>query len=343
MIEAAYWEQQPDGSIRCQLCRHHCRIPAGGRGHCNVRLHQDGRLWTLTYGNLVAEHIDPIEKKPIYHLHPGSRCYSVAAAGCTFRCSFCQNHQIAMVDAEDLPCGPVVPPPEIVEKACAAGCRSLAATYTEPTLLIEYLTELFPQAKRAGLATVLVTNGYMADRPLSDLAPFVDAANIDLKSFRDRFYREECGARLDAVLEGIRAFHRAGIWIELTTLFIPDHNDSDEEMADIATFIARELGPEVPWHVSAFYPAHRMLHVPPTPESTIERAVKAGAKAGLHFVYPGNVSPRRSVSTSCPACGNLLIERSGYRIERVALAGGSCPRCRSRLPGIWGGERNLAC
>lgn len=339
MIEAAYWKLQSDGLIQCNLCRHYCRIAAGKSGRCNMRLHRDGRLWSLTYGNLVAEQVDPVEKKPVYHLLPGSRCYSIASIGCSFSCTFCQNHQIAFAEPERFPAGPAVEPAEIIERALAAGCRTLAATYTEPTLMVEYLAELLPQAKKNGMTTILVTNGYMADKPLLDLAPYIDAANIDLKSFRQEFYRTLCGARLDGVLDGIRAFHHAGIWLELTTLLIPGYNDSDEEITDVVRFIVNDLGPGVPWHVSGFYPAYRMQDIPPTPEATLMRACELGERGGLHFVYPGNLSRSTVVTTDCPSCGNVLIERSGYLIERVSMVQGRCSRCRSAIPGIWESER----
>jgi pyruvate formate lyase activating enzyme len=336
MVEARFYEKLQDDAVRCGLCRHRCRIEPGRLGICRVRENQAGRLISLVYGRVVAEQVDPIEKKPLFHMLPGTLTYSIATVGCNFRCRHCQNHTIAQYEIHpgEEPPGRLTDPDEVVSRALRAGCRSISYTYTEPTIFLEYALDIARIASQAGLKNIFVTNGYITPEALDALAPYLDAANIDLKGFSDDFYRRVAGARLDETLDGIRDYHRRGIWIELTTLVIPEENDSEEHLSGIAAFIANELGCEVPWHISRFFPRHLLTDRGPTPEIALERAVLAGLRAGLHFVYEGNVAAGRE-HTCCPSCGKTLIRRQGYRIVENRLSGGTCSGCGSMLPGCF--------
>ncbi len=339
MHEAMFYEQLADRVVRCALCRFRCRIEPGRRGICGVRENSDGRLYTLVYGLAVAEQVDPIEKKPLYHLLPGSRSYSVATAGCNFRCRHCQNYAISQVSAEmqQIP-GRSLLPAEIVARALASGCRSISYTYTEPTVFFEYAYDTAKLAHAAGLKNIFVTNGYITSAALSAISPYLDAANIDLKGFSEHFYRELVHASLAEVVDCICDYRRLGIWIELTTLIIPGWNDSETDLRGIANFIADTLGADTPWHVSAFYPTFQLTDSPPTPPATIARAREIGMAAGLNYVYGGNIPDSPGSYTWCPSCGTLLIERSGCRMIANHIKGDSCPGCLTAIAGIQPGD-----
>jgi len=323
-------------AVRCNLCRHHCTIAEGGRGICRVRENRSGQLYSLVSGLLVTEHIDPIEKKPLYHVLPGSRSYSIASVGCNFRCQHCQNADIAQYNDQGTGRMPGRPTPsaELVQRAVAEGCRSIAYTYTEPTVWFEYALATARLAAEAGLYNIFVTNGYISTEALGMIAPVLHAANIDLKGFTNDFYRRVCGAQLNAVLDCIREYRKRGIWIEITTLVIPGENDDAEQLNGIARFIADELGPDTPWHVSRFFPCYQMLDHPPTPASSLERALEAGDRAGLRYIYEGNVTHGRE-QTVCPGCGAVVIGRSGYTVTRLNLKDGACGSCGKPVAGIW--------
>lgn len=337
MSKALLYEPLPNQAVRCTLCRHRCLIAQSQRGICRIRENREGLLVTLVDNQIVAEQIDPIEKKPLFHLLPGSRSYSVAAVGCNFRCRHCQNATIAQYDTHDSPTlpGRPLPPEEAVHRAQENSCRSIAYTYTEPTVWFEYALTTARLAAEKGLYNIFVTNGYITPEALGMIAPVLHAANIDLKGFSDDFYRRICGARLGEVLDCIRDYRRRGIWIELTTLVIPGLNDDSPQLNGIARFIADELGPDTPWHVSRFFPCHQMTDRPPTPLISLEQALEAGDRAGLHYVYEGNVAAGRE-QTICPYCGALVIGRSGYQITRLNLTDGSCGSCGKAIAGIWG-------
>jgi len=328
---------QPGNSAQCVVCRHHCIIPEGKRGICQVRENRDGGIYSLVYGLLVAQGSDPVEKKPLFHVLPGSHTWSVASVGCNFRCLHCQNADIAKFDDQGshrFP-GHPVEPAETVKHAQTHGCRSISYTYTEPTVWLEYALDTARLAAEAGLWNFFVTNGYITPQALDLLAPVLHAANIDLKGFTEDFYRRVCGAKLSETLDGIRDYRRRGIWLEITTLVIPEENDDADQLNGIARFIADELGTDTPWHVSRYFPRHRMLNHPPTPEASLERALEAGTRAGLHHIYVGNVNGGRE-NTRCFSCGATVIARSGYRITGLNLQDGSCGRCGKPVPGIWG-------
>jgi len=337
MKEALFYEKLEGGKVKCGLCRFRCLIAVGRRGLCGVRENRDGVLYSLVYGISVAEQVDPIEKKPLFHFLPGSRSYSFATMGCNFRCRHCQNFSISQPPRENgRILGSRLLPDEIVARALAADCRSISYTYTEPTIFFEYAYDTAVLAHRAGLKNVFVTNGYMTEEALSFLHPFLDAANIDLKGFTDSFYRDIVGgAELGEVLASIRLHQRLGIWLEITTLIIPGLNDSDEELTAIARFIADEIGSDTPWHVSRFYPTYRMTDRPGTPIETLRRARQIGIAAGLRHVYEGNVPGAGGENTWCPGCSALLVSRCGFRIEEISVRNGKCPSCGSVVAGVW--------
>ncbi len=328
-------EPLPDGSVRCNACAHRCLIRPGRRGICQVRENRDGTLVSLVYGQAVAATLEPIEKKPLYHAWPGTGAYSISTVGCNFHCRFCQNWEISQAPREGLaPWTMELPPEEVVARARVAGARSIAYTYIEPTIFIEYALDTAHLARSAGLGNVFVTNGYQTPEALELLAPVIDAANVDLKGFSDRFYRRVCGARLQPVLEALVLMRRLGIWVEVTTLVVPGWNDDPAELTGLAEWIVAELGPETPWHVSRFLPAYQMWDLPPTPLRTLTETAEIGRQAGLKHVYPGNAPELGGGDTRCASCGRLLIRRRGYRIVENVLVAGCCPACGARLAGI---------
>ena len=336
MKEAMFYQKLDGGRVRCELCRFRCLIGTGKRGRCRVRENRDGTLFSLVYGRVVAEHVDPIEKKPLFHVLPGSRSYSVATVGCNFRCLHCQNYSISQPDEESVEhSGSFVAPETVVERALAAGCRSISYTYTEPTIFFEYAYETAVLARAAGLKNVFVTNGYITKDALALIAPYLDAANIDLKGFTDTFYRDVVGASFSEVLDCIREYKRLGIWIEVTTLVIPNRNDSEEELRGIAQFLVAEIGPQTPWHVTQFYPTYRLAGEPRTPPAKLRGARRIGLDAGLRYVYEGNVPGQGGENSCCPSCGGLLLKRYGYIIEKNFLARGRCPGCGQQIDGVW--------
>jgi pyruvate formate lyase activating enzyme len=335
MKEAMFYDKEPGAGVRCGLCRFRCAIADGRRGICGVRENRGGTLYSLVYGKAVAENVDPIEKKPLFHFHPGSRTYSVATVGCNFRCRHCQNYSISQPAWEGGRIGGYdLPPEEIVGKAGDAGCASVSYTYTEPTIFFEYAYDTARLARQAGLKNVFVTNGYITPEALARISPFLDAANIDLKGFSEKFYREVVHAKLGEVLETIVDYKRLGIWLEITTLIIPNHNDSDAELQELARFIAEKVGEDTPWHVSQFYPTYLLTDQPRTPVSTLRRARQIGLEAGLRYVYEGNVPGEGGENTYCPGCGELLIGRHGFSIRENRTRAGVCPSCAMPVAGV---------
>jgi len=334
--EAAFYTKAAESIVNCGLCAQHCRIKPGDVGLCGVRRNVNGTLMTLVYGLTVAENIDPIEKKPLFHFLPGTRSYSIATAGCNFRCRHCQNSDISQMprDAGQI-LGRPLAPAEAVGRAQAAGCASISYTYTEPTIYFEYAYDTAVLARQAGLKNVFVTNGYITAEPLRAIAPYLDAANVDLKSFSDEFYKRVCGARLQPVLTALKLYRELGIWLEVTTLVIPGENDSDEDLGGCARFIAEQLGPDVPWHVSGFHPTYLLTERPSTPVETLRRAVRIGREAGLQFVYEGNV-PGEGEDTVCPSCKKAVVSRVGYLVRGNRLREGRCPDCSAAVAGVWG-------
>jgi pyruvate formate lyase activating enzyme len=299
-----------------------------------VRENHGGTLFSLVYGRSISEAVDPIEKKPLFHFLPGTKTFSIATVGCNFKCLHCQNYSISQVarDRDKIP-GESLPPERVVFMAQETGCQSIAYTYTEPTIFLEYAMDTAKLASLAGLKNIFVTNGYIMPDPLRAMKPYLDGANIDLKSFSEDFYRKVCGARLQPVVDSIRLYKELGIWIEVTTLVIPNYNDTEEELRKIARFIA-ETDQTIPWHVTQFYPTYQLQDRPRTTVKILERARQIGIEEGLKFVYQGNVPGAGGENTICPDCGELLIERVGYMIRRYSLVGGKCPACGAAISGV---------
>jgi len=334
MKEALLYDKLEGKKVKCSLCSHRCKIAEGKRGICGVRENIGGNLYTLVYENAIAEHIDPIEKKPFFHFRPGSMSFSIGTAGCNFRCLHCQNWDISQspvkrrgIVGKSLPCE------EIVKLAKKYNCKSISYTYTEPTIFFEYAYDTAKLAKKEGIDNNFVTNGYMSPEALEMISPYLDAANVDLKAFTDKFYREICGAKLEPVLETLRGIKKLGIWVEVTTLIIPTLNDSKDELGEIANFIYKELGRDTPWHVSMFYPRYKM-HLPPTPIETLSMARKIGLDAGLRYVYSGNIPDDIGENTYCYNCGELLIRRYGFSILENKIKDSRCFNCNAKIDGV---------
>jgi pyruvate formate lyase activating enzyme len=334
MKEAEFWSKRDDGSVRCSLCPHNCIIKEGARGICGVRENRGGVLYSLVWGKAVAASIDPIEKKPLFHVLPGSKAFSVAAVGCNLKCSFCQNSDISQYPAETGKItGREMLPETVVSEASEHGCECISYTYTEPTVFMEYVLDTSRLAKEKGILNTIVTNGFTSpDVIKSEFPGLIDAANIDLKAFTDRFYRRLCKARLAPVLDAIRAYHEAGVWIEITTLLIPGENDSDIEVRDIARFI-KSISADIPWHISRYYPRYRYDKAPSTPQASLEKARDAGLAEGLNYVYTGNVPGTASENTYCPSCGNIVLRRMGFSVLEMRLTGNACSSCGNAIAG----------
>jgi pyruvate formate lyase activating enzyme len=341
-METIIYKKLEDRSVRCGICRHFCLIREGKRGICQVRENRGGKLISLVYPRIIAQSIDPIEKKPIFHLKPGSFSYSIATVGCNFKCAFCQNASIAQMPPDQMSVdikgriqGKLISPEEIVAQAVKSGCESISYTYTEPTVFFELALETARLAKEKGLFNIFVTNGYMSEKALRMVAPFLDAANVDLKAFSDNFYKTYCKAALKPVKENIRLMRKLGVMVEVTTLLIPGLNDDKQEIKALAEFIAHDLGPETPWHVSRFHPCYRMKDRSATSVSAIMAACEAGKKAGLRYVYAGNVAGQGWENTVCHSCGTVLVKRYGYHTDNCLAPGGLCPECKSAAYGIY--------
>lgn len=334
--KAVLWENIGKNNIRCDLCCHNCVIVPENFGTCGMRKNVEGELYTYAYGETVARHVDPIEKKPFYHFLPGTLAYSVAAAGCNFKCSFCQNWSISQISASsELFAGDMITPGDIVDEAEKNFCRNISYTYTEPTVFYEYAFDIAKIAKERGLYNSFVTNGFMTEKAVDKISPYLDAANVDLKFFSEENYKRLCNGRLKPVLESIERLKDKGVWVEVTTLIIPGENDSDEEIRGIAKFLAG-LDREIPWHINRFHPDHEYLTSYPTPLETINKAVDVGKKEGLVNVYPGNVGG--PVDTKCSGCGTMLITRRGFDAEitdKFDVEADACMQCGKKIKGIW--------
>ena len=335
MKEAYLYEKKDQDKVRCFLCSHHCLIGEGKRGICGVRENQGGTLFSLVYDKIIARHVDPIEKKPLFHFLPGSNAFSVATVGCNFKCRFCQNADISqMPNDQDQLWGDHMTPAMIVDGTLSSRSASIAYTYTEPTIYYELAHDTARLAVSKGLRNVFVSNGYMTEDCLKDIQPDLHGANVDLKSFDDKFYKEQCGAKLGPVLKTLETMKKMGVWLEVTTLLIPGLNDSEEELKQLAKFLV-DLDCDIPWHISRFHPTYRLTTVPPTPPESIRRANEIGYEAGLKYVYAGNVPGDKGEKTYCHGCGELLIDRFGFNVKKNRLADGRCPACKELIPGVW--------
>jgi pyruvate formate lyase activating enzyme len=336
MKEALFYTRVKNNTVVCELCSHHCHIKVGKRGICGVRENREGRLFSLVYGKLVAENIDPIEKKPLFHFLPASHSYSISTVGCNFFCRHCQNYQISqyphMHQGEIT--GSLRTPEQVVDAAEQSGCKSISYTYVEPTIFYEFARDCMTLAHKRGIANVFVSNGYMSPQCTRELAPLLDGINIDIKAFTDDFYRSICKAHLQPVLDSVRLMKELGVWVETTTLLIPGLNDAEKELRDIAAYI-HGIDPAIPWHVTAFHPTYKLMDYTSTPISSLRLARRIGQEQGLRFVYEGNIPGEGGENTYCPSCGTELISRYGFAIRNNAIREGRCFSCGERIEGVW--------
>ena len=335
MKEVKLYEKLGEGRVRCFTCAHECRIGDGKRGVCGVRENREGALYSLVYGKAIALHVDPIEKKPLFHFYPGTKSFSMATVGCNMRCLNCQNSDISQmprdgnrIDGQD------VSPAQIVQAASDHRCVSISYTYTEPAVYWDYAYDTAKLAREKGLKNNFVTNGFFSEESLKAVAPYLNAANVDLKTFRDETYKTVFGARLQPVLDTIKRMKDLGIWMEVTTLLIPGVNDSEEEIGQIAGFI-HGVDPGIPWHVSRFHPTYRMTDRPPTSVEAVQKACRIGKAAGLRYVYAGNIPGEERESTFCYRCGARLIHRWGFEVASNRIVEGKCPECGATIDGVW--------
>ncbi len=336
MSEALFYRKGDGDRVSCFLCAHTCSIANGKRGLCGVRENRDGTLYTLVYGRIVAENVDPVEKKPLFHFLPGTSSLSISTVGCNFSCRHCQNFSISQPDtfpSKEAP-GKERSPEQIVDHALSANCRSISYTYVEPTIFFEFAHDCMQLAHENNVKNIFVSNGYMGKEATALLTPVLDGINIDLKTFRDDVYKSLCGARLQPVLDSIGRMHDAGVWLEITTLLIPGMNDSTEELTDIAEFIA-SLDTAIPWHVTGFFPTYKLTDREPTPFAVIEKARQIGMASGLQYVYAGNRPGSGGEDTLCPSCSAQVILRHGFSIRENRLVEGCCPECSQAIAGVW--------
>jgi pyruvate formate lyase activating enzyme len=335
-MNAYLYKPLDEKKVKCNLCNHRCVIKNGRLGICGVRENQEGVLKTLVYGKLVARHIDPIEKKPLFHFFPGSLSYSIATVGCNFKCKFCQNADIAQMPSnhDGMIMGDYFTPEDIVNAAEKGNCKSIAYTYTEPTVYFEFAYDTAKIAHEKGIKNVFVTNGYMTSEALEMISPYLDAANVDLKAFNEKFYKEISKAKLKHVKETLKLMNSRGIFVEVTTLLIPGLNDDKHELKMLAEFIADSLGSETPWHISRFYPTYKLLDRPSTPLETLIMAREIGIKSGLKYVYTGNVPGENGEKTFCYKCNNILIDRWGFYVRKNLIENSKCPHCGAHVDGV---------
>jgi pyruvate formate lyase activating enzyme len=336
-MEAYLYEPLKESEVKCNLCNHRCNIKNGRRGICGVRENRGGNLETLVYGKVIARHIDPIEKKPLFHFLPGSLSYSIATVGCNFKCRFCQNADIAQMpsDHNGRIVGDVFSPADVVAAALKGHCKTIAYTYTEPTIYFEFAYDTAKLAAEKGIRNIFVTNGYMTQEALQMIHPFLDAANVDLKAFTEEFYKTTCKAKLANVKETLKQMKSLGIFVEVTTLIIPGLNDDKKELENLSSFLVDALGSGTPWHISRFHPTYKLMDRPPTPVETLIRAREIGMKAGLKYVYTGNVPGESGEKTFCDQCDHLLIDRWGFYVRDNRIKSGKCPECGTAVDGVW--------
>jgi len=327
MKEAVFYKALENKKVQCNLCPHHCIIQPDDTGICQVRKNIDGILYSLVYEKPIAQSVDPIEKKPLFHFYPGTKAYSIATVGCNLKCMHCQNYDISQQVVSFFGTS-LVSADQIVTAAIKSDATSIAYTYTEPTIFYEYAYDIAELAHKKNLKNVFVTNGFTSLEALDHIAPLIDAANIDLKAMSDSFYKKVCKARLQPVLDAIVRYYKHGIWIEITTLLIPGYNDSEQELQQIAEFIY-SIDKKIPWHVTAFHPTYKLTDAEPTTSEILEKAVSIGQKAGLNYIYQGNLL--QGEDTFCPKCHNLLIKRRGFHIMENNISKQRCPRCNYNL------------
>ncbi len=332
--EAMYYHRLDGKRVQCVLCPRRCVIADGQRGVCGVRENRGGTLYTLVYAKPCSLHVDPIEKKPLFHVMPGAKAFSIATVGCNLRCLFCQNWQISQAAPEDVRTRTFFPE-EVVAAAQASGASVIAYTYTEPTIFYEYMFDIARLAKKAGIVNVMHSAGFINEEPLRALAPYLDAANVDLKGFNERFYNEFCFGNVQDVLRTLKILDEEGVWVEVTNLIIPGLNDDPKEIRRMCAWIRDNLGPETPLHFSRFWPMHKLRHLAPTSPATLEEARRIAMEEGLRYVYIGNIGGHPAEDTVCPGCGKVVVDRAGYIIKELNLVDGACAFCGEKIDGRW--------
>lgn len=333
-FEARYYEKLPDKKVQCKLCPWECIVGPGRRGHCDVRANENGTYYSLVYGQVAANHADPVEKKPFYHFLPGSMAYSIATAGCNVDCKFCQNADLAQRKPEDLISLPMSPA-TVVQQARQSGCEIIAYTYNEPVVFTEFMQDIAKLGKEQNVRSIVVSNGFYNPQPLKDLCRYIDAYKVDLKAFTESYYRDIVGGRLQPVLTTLLNLKQENVWFEIVYLMVPTLNDDTESLQAMAKWIYNELGPDVPLHFSRFYPKYKLLNLPPTPVSTLEKAYQISVDAGLHYVYLGNVPGHPGEDTKCPNCHRVVLDRTGYEIFENHVRSGKCEFCGQAIAGVW--------
>lgn len=332
--EAMYYTKIDEESVQCELCPRRCTLMNGNRGFCRAREPKDGKLYSLVYGLACAAHVDPIEKKPLFHFLPGTTAYSIATAGCNFRCKCCQNWQISQFPPEDVRNQNLMPN-DVVQAALRARCRTIAYTYTEPSIFYEYMLDAAKIARQNGIKNMYHSNGSLNPKAVTELTRYLDGADIDLKGFNQDFYSKIPAGYLDTVLETLKILKKSGTWLELTTLVIPTLNDDPSEIKKMCVWIKENLGPETPIHFSRFWPQYKLTNLPPTPTSTLEKIREIALQAGLQYVYLGNLSGHKAENTYCPKCGKVVIRRIGYTVRENNVKKGNCKACGQPIAGVW--------
>ncbi|MFC1862663.1 AmmeMemoRadiSam system radical SAM enzyme [Thermodesulfobacteriota bacterium] len=332
-IEAFHYSQIGK-DVQCEVCPNRCRLSPGDRSICRSKVNIGGTLFSLAYGNPCAVHVDPIEKKPLNHFYPGSSIFSIATTGCNLRCLNCQNWEISQRRPEEVEHGQLFPD-AVIKEAKKRKTPSIAYTYSEAITYYEYMYETAKRAREAGLKNVMVSNGYINEGPLVELAEYIDGANINLKSFDDGIYRALNGGTLEPVLNTFKTLHEVGVWFEMTTLLVPTYVDKPDMIKRMCNWILNELGPDYPLHFLRFFPQYKLKRLPPTPLSTLEEFRKIAINEGIHYVYLGNVPGSKGCNTYCHNCGEILIERTGYVFQIINLEDGKCKLCHTSIPGRW--------
>ncbi|HPT39559.1 MAG TPA: AmmeMemoRadiSam system radical SAM enzyme [Candidatus Omnitrophota bacterium] len=332
--EALYWQDAGQGKVRCFLCPRQCLISDNQRGFCRARKNIKGKLYCLTYGQPVAIHIDPIEKKPFFHVYPGTKSFSIATAGCNLRCKFCQNWEISQLDPAFVKVA-FVSAQDMVRAAKESGSKTIAFTYTEPTIFYEYMLDIAKLAKQENIACVMHSSGFINEKPLRQLAQYLTAADIDLKGFSQKYYSSFCEGSLISVLNSLKILKEEHVWLEVTNLIIPTANDSDEDISNLCLWVKNNLGPDTPVHFSRFFPMYKLSDLSPTPLKTLTGAGSIAKKSGLRYVYLGNITQDLGENTICPVCGKLLIKRAGYTVIENNLNQGKCKFCGVEISGVW--------
>ncbi len=339
--EAMFWDKADGKKIKCALCPRECEVADVERGYCGVRENQGGAYQTLVYGAICSANMDPIEKKPLFHYLPGTNAFSVATAGCNIECKFCQNWQISQFRPEQVS-SVHVEPDRLVALCEARNCPTIAYTYSEPVIFYEYMHDVAALARGKGVGSVMISNGYIQEKPLRELCKYLTGVKIDFKAFTEQFYQEQCAAELKPVLQTFETLKDIGIWFELVMLVIPTLNDSPDETKKLSEWVLEHLGADVPIHFTRFHPTYRLTNLPQTPVSTIDRCRTIALEAGIHYAYAGNVPMHPGENTYCHNCKHELIRRVGFRVIGNAITDGKCPSCATKIPGVWSQESALA-